>query len=113
MANCDLAPGKGNTLSDEVKKDEATKEKDENLARILGIPLTVQVEVGNTRLPIEELLNLGPGSVIELNKMAGEPVDFFANGKLIGRGEVVVVNEKFGIRLHEIVSQEDRAKSLG
>jgi flagellar motor switch protein FliN len=79
---------------------------------ILDIPLTLTVELGRSRLIIGELLQLGQGSVIELTKLAGEPMDIFINQRLIARGEVVVVNEKFGIRLTDIISPAERVNRL-
>ncbi|MBF0480457.1 MAG: flagellar motor switch protein FliN [Desulfovibrionaceae bacterium] len=79
---------------------------------ILDIPLDVSAELGRTRLLINELLQLGQGSVIELNKLAGEPLEIFVNGKLVARGEAVVINEKFGVRLTDIISPIERVKSL-
>ncbi|MGL4722448.1 MAG: flagellar motor switch protein FliN [Desulfovibrionaceae bacterium] len=79
---------------------------------ILDIPLDISVELGRTKLLINELLQLGQGSVIELNKLAGELLEIYVNGKLIARGEAVVVNEKFGIRLTDIISPTERVKQL-
>jgi len=79
---------------------------------ILDIPLTLTVELGRSRLLINELLQLGQGSVIELTKLAGEPMDIYVNQRLIARGEVVVVNEKFGVRLTDIVSPAERVNRL-
>ncbi len=79
---------------------------------ILEIPLNLTVELGRNKMLIRELLQLGQGSVIELTKMAGEPMDIFVNNRLIARGEVVVVNEKFGIRLTDIISPEERINYL-
>ncbi len=79
---------------------------------ILDIPLEVTVELGRTSMLINDLLQLGQGSVVELNKLAGEPLEVMVNQKLVARGEVVVVNEKFGIRLTDIVSPIERVKSL-
>ncbi len=79
---------------------------------ILDIPLEISVELGRTRVLIDDLLQLGPGSVVELDKLAGEPVEILANNKLVARGEVVVMNEKFAIRLTDIVSPMERIKSL-
>ncbi|MDY0187856.1 MAG: flagellar motor switch protein FliN [Syntrophus sp. (in: bacteria)] len=83
-----------------------------NLDFILDIPLTLSVELGRCQMLISELLQLGQGSIIELAKLAGEPMDVYVNQRLIARGEVVVVNEKFGIRLTDIVSQAERVKKL-
>lgn len=79
---------------------------------LLDIPLVVMIEIGRTKMFIKDLLQLGQGSVIELDKMVGEPMDVFVNGKLIARGEVVVINEKFGIRLTDIVSPTERIQQL-
>ena len=80
---------------------------------ILDIPLDVSAELGRTRLLINELLQLGQGSVVELNKLAGEPLEIYVNGKLVARGEAVVINEKFGVRLTDIISPMERVKQLG
>ena len=80
---------------------------------LLDIPLEITAELGRTRMIINDLLQLGQGSVIELNKLAGEPLEILVNQKLIARGEVVVVNEKFGIRLTDIISPLERIKQLG
>ncbi len=80
---------------------------------LLEIPLDISVELGRRSLKIKELLQLSQGSVVELNKMAGEPADIYVNKKLMAKGEVVVVNEKFGIKLTEIISPAERVKSLG
>lgn len=79
---------------------------------LLDIPLVVMIEIGRTKMFIKDLLQLGQGSVIELDKMVGEPMDVFVNGKLIARGEVVVINEKFGIRLTDIISPAERIQQL-
>jgi len=80
---------------------------------ILDIPLELSVELGKTKMLVNDLLQLGQGSVIELNKLAGEPLEIFINRKLVARGEVVVVNEKFGVRLTDIISPLERVRSLG
>jgi len=85
---------------------------DMGLDFILDIPLTLTVELGRSRMLINELLQLGQGSVIELSKLAGEPMDIYINQRLIARGEVVVINEKFGIRLTDIVSPAERVNKL-
>lgn len=95
-----------------AETSEADATKDRNLALILDIPLRVTVELGRTKMPVNELLNLGQGSVIELNKLAGEPMEVFVNDKLIARGEAVVVNEKFGVRLTDIISTKERVEQL-
>ena len=79
---------------------------------LLDIPVEITVRLGSTRMLIKELLQLGQGSVVELEKLAGEPMEILANNKLIARGEVVVVNEKFGIRLTDIISPSERLTRL-
>ena len=79
---------------------------------ILDVSLHVTVEVGRSRMTIHDLLQLGQGSVVELEKLAGEPLDIYINGKPVARGEAVIVNEKFGVRLTDIVSPEDRIEGL-
>jgi flagellar motor switch protein FliN/FliY len=100
-----------NTLG-EVRKDPAGTEAG-NLDFILDIPMEVAVELGRAKMLISELLQLGQGSVIELSKLAGEPLEVLVNHKLIARGEVVVVNEKFGVRLTDIISPTERVRRLG
>ncbi len=84
-----------------------------NLDFVLDIPLEVSVELGRTKMLISDLIQLGQGSVVELSKLAGEPLEILVNQKLIARGEVVVVNEKFGVRLTDIISPVERVKQLG
>jgi flagellar motor switch protein FliN/FliY len=84
-----------------------------NLDMIMDIPVVLSVELGRTKMLINDILQLGQGSIIELEKMAGEPMEILINEKLMARGEVVVVNEKFGIRLTDIISPLDRIKQLG
>ena len=79
---------------------------------ILDIPVTLSMEIGRSRISIEDLLQLAKGSVVELDRMAGEPLDVLVNGTLVARGEVVVVNDKFGVRLCDVISPADRVKSL-
>jgi flagellar motor switch protein FliN/FliY len=83
-----------------------------NMEFLLDIPLEISVELGRTKMLINELLKLGQGSVLELSKLAGETLEILANRKLIARGEVVVVNEKYGIRLTEIISPSERIERL-
>ena len=96
----------------ELKKSDIVSTPS-NLDFILDIPLQVTVELGRTTMPIFDLLQLGQGSIIELNKMAGEPLEILVNQKLIAKGEVVVVNEKFGIRLTDVISPAERVEKLG
>ncbi len=96
-----------------AKKVEGNEEKrDRNLDLILDIPLRVTVELGRTKMVVRDLLNLGQGSVIELNKLAGEPMEILVNDKLVAKGEAVVVNEKFGVRLTDIISPKERVEQL-
>ena len=101
--------------SDESGQDASASPEDKirKLDMILDIPLKVSVELGRTKILVNDLLQLGQGSVIELNKMAGDPLEVLVNDKLVARGEVVVVNEKFGIRLTDIVSPLERIEKLG
>lgn len=89
-----------------------SSEETKNLDLILDIPLTVTVELGRSKMLINDLLQLGQGSVIELTKLVGEPLEVLVNDKLVARGEVVVVNDKFGVRLTDIVSPMERVQSL-
>ena len=94
-------------------EDESSGDGDgPNLDVILDIPVTISMEVGNTKIPIRNLLQLNQGSVVELDRFAGEPLDVLVNGTLIAHGEVVMVNEKFGIRLTDVVSQAERINRL-
>jgi len=79
-----------------------------NLNLILDVAVTLALEVGRARMPVRDLLQLAPGAIVELDRLAGEPLDVLVNGVRIARGEVVVVNEKFGIRLTEVVSATER-----
>lgn len=89
------------------------KPKVRDIDFILDIPLEMVVIIGKTKILVQELLQLTQGSVVALDKLAGEPMEVYVNGKLIGRGEVVVVNEKFGIRITDIISPQERVKQLG
>ena len=90
----------------------ATAEQPKNIDFILDIPMKVSIYVGSTKMAIRDLLQLAQGSVIELDKLAGEPMEVMVNNKLVAKGEVVVVNEKFGIRLTDVVSAAERVKQL-
>lgn len=96
----------------EIAKATPGEGSKRDLDFILDIPLEVSAELGRTKLLINELLQLGQGSVVELNKLAGEPLEIYVNGKLVARGEAVVINEKFGIRLTDIISPIERVKQL-
>ena len=100
---------------DGEETDEPTDKGEDgptNIDLILDIPLSVTVELGRSKMLINDLLQLGQGSVIELTKLVGEPLEVLVNNKLVARGEVVVVNEKFGVRLTDIVTPMERVKSL-
>ncbi|OAG28658.1 flagellar motor switch protein FliN [Thermodesulfatator autotrophicus] len=84
-----------------------------NLDFILDIPLEISVEIGRTKMIINDLLKLSQGSIIELNKLAGEPAEIYVNKRLMARGEVVVVNDRFAVRLTEIISPQERVRQLG
>jgi len=103
----------GHTFGPLEQKGTARAEATRPLDFILDIPLEVTVELGRTKMLINDLLQLGQGSVIELTKLAGEPMEILVNNKLVARGEVVVVNEKFGIRLTDIISPMERVQTLG
>lgn len=90
-----------------------TKDGMKNLDFLLDIPLHVTVEVGRSKILIKDLLAMREGNVIELDKLAGEPLDLYVNGRLIARGEAVLINEKFGIRLTDVVSPAERIEKLG
>jgi flagellar motor switch protein FliN/FliY len=92
-----------------LKVEEGVK----NLEFLLDIPLNVSVEVGRSRIMIKDLLQMREGNVIELDKLAGEPLDVYVNARLIARGEAVLVNDKFGIRLTDVVSPSERIEKLG
>jgi len=98
---------------DENNMPSEEDQGERDLDFILDIPLALSVELGRTRMLVNDLLQLGQGSIVELNKLAGEPLEILINNKLVARGEVVVVNEKFGVRLTDIVSPIERVKSLG
>ena len=91
---------------------QPTSANDVNLDVILDVAVTLSMEVGRARIPIRNLLQLNQGSVVELERAAGEPLDVYANGTLIAHGEVVVVNERFGVRLTDVVSPAERIKKL-
>jgi flagellar motor switch protein FliN/FliY len=102
---------KGEVVSEIPEVNETEQEK-RNLDFILDIPLQVTVELGRTKLLVKDVLQLNQGAVVELTKLAGEPLDIFVNSKLVARGEAVVVNEKFGVRLVDIVSPNERVEKI-
>ena len=91
----------------------AMNEPGKNLDFILDIPLRVSVELGRAKILVQDLLKLHKGSVMELNKLAGEPLEVLVNNRVVARGEVIVINEKFGIRLTDIVNHAERIRELG
>lgn len=99
-------------LSAGVAEKALEKIEDVNLDVILDVPVTISMEIGRTRINIRNLLQLNQGSVVELDRLAGEPMDVLVNGTLIAHGEVVVVNDKFGIRLTDVISPAERVKKL-
>jgi len=102
----------GMDIPDMPATPSASSSSDVNIDVILDVPVTLSLEVGRTRLPIRSLLQLSQGSVVELERAAGESLDVFVNGTLVAHGEVVVVNEKFGIRLTDVISPADRIRKL-
>jgi len=100
------------TASFDELTDDSVPGSDVNLDVVLDIPVNLSMEIGRTKISIRNLLQLNQGSVVELERLAGEPMDVLVNGTLIARGEVVVVNEKFGIRLTDIISPAERVKKL-
>ena len=106
----DPQPVEMNNLKPEAPDGNAKREM--NLDVVLDIPVTLSMEVGRSRVSIRNLLQLNQGSVVELERSAGEPLDVYVNGTLIAHGEVVVINEKFGIRLTDVVSPAERIRKL-
>ncbi|HUU39809.1 MAG TPA: flagellar motor switch protein FliN [Desulfatiglandales bacterium] len=102
----------GNSREDKFKGDDSLQKEKCDLDLILDIPLDVSVELGRVKILVNDLLQLGQGSVIELDKQVGAPVEIYVNKKLVARGEVVVMEERFGIRVTDIISPLERVKSL-
>ena len=102
----------GGQDGEDMGEEAASTGENKSMDLILDIPLTVAVELGRSKMLINDLLQLGQGSVIELTKLVGEPLEVLVNQKLVARGEVVVVNEKFGVRLTDIVSPMERVQSM-
>lgn len=96
----------------EKKQSPANSSEELNLDVILDVPVTLSMEIGRTQINIRNLLQLNQGSVVELDRFAGEPLDVLVNGTLVAHGEVVVINEKFGIRLTDVISVSERVKRL-
>jgi flagellar motor switch protein FliN len=110
-ANANEVAAEAAALSD-LTPDPGAGQGDINLDVVLDIPVTLSMEVGRSRISIRNLLQLNQGSVVELERATGEPLDVFVNGTLVAHGEVVVVNEKFGIRLTDVISPAERIKKL-
>jgi flagellar motor switch protein FliN/FliY len=100
------------TGSAPVQTAGSKKHNPRTLDFLMDVSLQVSVEVGRARMTINDLLQMGAGSVVELEKLAGEPLDIFINGKPVARGEAVIVNEKFGVRLTDIISPEERVEGI-
>ncbi len=97
---------------DKAKAPPANSSEELNLDVILDVPVTLSMEIGRTQINIRNLLQLNQGSVVELDRFAGEPLDVLVNGTLVAHGEVVVINDKFGIRLTDVISVSERVKRL-
>lgn len=110
-AEAGIAPVALDPVSDDSQPHSGNGDNPE-LEVILDIPVRISMEVGCTQIPIRNLLQLNQGSVVELDRLAGEPLDVMVNGTLIAHGEVVMVNDKFGIRLTDVVSQTERIQRL-
>jgi flagellar motor switch protein FliN/FliY len=115
-AGGEIRPGAGRPAAAEFPELRAERgpdmQGDIRLDAILDVPVTVSMEIGRSRISIRNLLQLNQGSVVELDRLAGEPMDVLVNGTLVAQGEVVVVNDKFGIRLTDIISPAERVKRL-
>ncbi len=112
VAALEQQTGKNKKAAMSELRDDSTPSNEVNLDVVLDIPVSISMEIGRTKISIRNLLQLNQGSVVELDRLAGEPMDVLVNGTLIARGEVVVVNEKFGIRLTDIISPAERVKKL-
>ncbi len=104
---------KGDSQTETVKGNESGQKEKYDLDLILDIPLDVSVELGKVKMLVNNLLQLGQGSIIELDKLVGEPLDIYINQKLVAKGDVVVMNDKFGIRVTDVISTLERVESLG
>lgn len=111
-ADTDTDTAQRASLDDLEPSGEGPEDEDVNLDVILDIPVTLSMEIGRTKISIRNLLQLNQGSVVELDRLAGEPMDVMVNGTLVAHGEVVVVNERFGIRLTDVVSPSERVRKL-
>lgn len=112
VESAEMAPAEFQSLTENADETSQSQPDDFNLEVILDVPVTISMEIGRTRINIRNLLQLNQGSVVELDRLAGEPMDVLVNGTLIAHGEVVVVNDKFGIRLTDVISPAERVKQL-
>lgn len=110
--NDEPAPAEFQNFEEQKMDDRSGLKDDINIDMILDVPITISMEIGRTHINIRNLLRLNQGSVVELDRLAGEPMDVLVNGTLIAHGEVVVVNDKFGIRLTDVISPAERVKKL-
>jgi flagellar motor switch protein FliN len=111
MSHPEIEEATAPTFQD-LQSDNAGSDNDVSLDVILDVPVMLSLEVGRTRMAIRNLLQLNQGSVVELERGAGEPLDVFVNGTLVAHGEVVVVNDRFGVRLTDVVSPSERIRRL-
>ena len=102
----------GNSNAGSLNENESSQQEEYNIDLILDIPLTLSVELGKVKMLVDDLLQLGQGSIVDLDKPAGEPLGIYINGKLVARGEVVVADDKYGIRVTDIISPHERVASL-
>ncbi len=112
LAEPSIAPAARPAVFDRLAAAPGAAGQPNDIGMVMDIPVQLTVQLGRTRLPIRDILQLAQGSVVELEGLAGEPLDVYVNGCLIAQGEVVVVNEKFGIRLTDIVTPAERARKL-
>jgi flagellar motor switch protein FliN/FliY len=112
QADSEAAEAEPAGLEELTESGSMNDDQEKKLDTILDIPVTISMEVGRTNISIRNLLQLNQGSVVELDRVAGEPLDVLVNGTLIAHGEVVVINDKFGIRLTDVISQVERIKKL-
>lgn len=112
--NFDSAPEtKVSNVEFQHLSEPASKNESRNIDMLLDVNLPIAIELGRTKMSISDILALGPGSVVELNKLAGEPVDLLVNQKVVAKGEVVVIDENFGVRITQLMTPEERLKALG
>jgi flagellar motor switch protein FliN len=113
LQNDDASPAKPGTQGRQSAASHAGESANRGLEFLYDVPLQISVEVGRSKILLRDLLKMGEGYVIELDKLAGEPLDLYVNSRLIARGEAVMVGDKFGIRLTDVISTTDRIENLG